>query len=171
MELGFGNWIPSYVVMAEIAPKEEAINFSSSFWLAMTVFRFAASCLPMNAVKKMLFLEFTLIGCMLASIWMVWSGQVMLGCYFGSLMFGMCFSPMFPLLLTLQTDYKLEMTPKQSANCMLACSFGEGIVVMGIGYLMSWLSNDMLFYSLLACAVVFLFGTKELLRDFEKTAA
>lgn len=73
----------------------------------MTIFRFAAGCLPFNATKKMILLEFALIGSIFVSIFMISNGQVMMACYFGSFVFGMCFSPMFPLMLTLQTDYNL----------------------------------------------------------------
>lgn len=164
MELGFGNWIPSYAVMGQVATKQEAINFSSLFWLAMTIFRFAAGCLPFNATKKMILLEFALIGSILVSILMISNGRVIMACYFGSFAFGMCFSPMFPLMLTLQTDYNLEMTAKQNANCMLASSVGEGGIVMIIGYLMSWFWNDMLFYVMLGSAVVFTVVTFKLLK-------
>lgn len=133
-----------------------AVHFSSTFWIAMTTFRFISSILPWKGAKKMIMLQAMLALSIVISIVLIKLDFVMAACYFSSLTFGMCFSPMFPLLMTVHTEYNLEMTPKQNANCQLATSFGIGSLVVLIGYLMAWFSSNMLFYTLLGFSVIFL---------------
>ncbi len=49
---------------------------------------------------------------------------------------GGCLSSIFPLLLSIPSEYKLEITSSQTSNCIIWASLGEGILSTLMGYLM-----------------------------------
>ena len=73
----------------------------------MTVFRFVSSFLPFNSMKKLMIHESLLMAFTAICLLMIFSDQVQNACVLSSFTFGMCFSAMYPLFLSLPFDYNL----------------------------------------------------------------
>lgn len=87
---------------------------------------------------------------------------------FSAVMFGMCYSSMFPLLLAIPSDYNMEISASQGANFMMWCAMGEAILATLVGYSMAWFTNDMLFYIMFMMGAVFLVSNHGLKYMYEK---
>lgn len=51
---------------------------------------------------------------------------------------------------------------------MLWAALGEGVLATLTGYMMAWFENDMLFYSMFVCGIIFLVSTHVLKNLYEK---
>lgn len=74
----------------------------------------------------------------------------------GSLGLGFSCSLVFPLLISLSTEYKIRFTPDQLSNIMFVPVFSTMIVAGGTGILMHHLSVVVLLYSLLLIGTLLL---------------
>ena len=62
---------------------------------------------------------------------------------------------MFPLILVLPTEFNQYSDSSNYASFMLYGALGEGILAMIVGYLMQYITYNMLFYGMLTMAVIF----------------
>lgn len=138
LESSYGSWIASYSVLEGIATKEEATKYSSIFWISMTIFRFASACVFLKSMKKLFMLSYMFVFFSLVTIFMLFADYKAFACIFSAIMFGMCYSSMFPLLLAIPNEYNLEITSAQGATFMMWSAFGEGVLSTLTGYLMTW---------------------------------
>lgn len=77
------------------------------FWVSMTLFRFLSSLLPFKAMRKLMIHESLLMGFVAVTMLMIFVEQIESACIFSSITYGMCFSAMYPLLLSLPSDFSL----------------------------------------------------------------
>jgi hypothetical protein len=83
-----------------------------------------SACLPYKSLKKLFLLGYGYVGFSFITLLMIYADYKAAACTFSAIMFGMCFSSMFPLLLAIPTDYNLDVSPAQGANFMMWCAFG-----------------------------------------------
>jgi hypothetical protein len=76
---------------------------------------------------------------------------------------------MFALMLSLPWEYGYEVNAKQSGKFTLFSSFGEGILSMMVGYLMSLIDLNFLFYTILACSIILKFCFDQILKEFDNS--
>ncbi len=159
IELGFGNWISSYAVLENVASKEEALKYNSIFWIAMTVFRIISSYLPFKSMKKILLHEYSLMVFVTLSVFFVFFNQLDIACMVSSITYGMCFSAMYPLLLSIPLDYNLEISSAQMTNIALWSALGEATLALCFGLFMEWFNHNMIFYITFVMVIVLIFMT------------
>jgi len=61
-------------------------------------------------------------------------------------LFGICTSSFYGLILALPSEYGIQLTARQNGILMIYGSLGEGTLSMFMGYLIKWISYNMLFY-------------------------
>lgn len=74
-------------------------------------------------------------------------------------MFGICFSSMYPLLLSAPIDYNLQISATQMTHVALWSALGEAIVSPMFGLLMDWLTHNMFFYVMFFMGIVLIIST------------
>lgn len=74
----------------------------------------------------------------------------------------MCFSAMYPLLLSLPSDYSLELSSTQMANIALWSALGEATLALSFGLFMEWMGPDTLFYVMFIMVIILIFMTQYL---------
>jgi hypothetical protein len=132
------------------------------------VFRFVSTCVNLKSTQKLLMLSYGFVIFSTSTIALLLIGYKSLACMFSAIMFGMCYSSMFPLLLAIPTEYNLQITAGQGAGFMIWAAMGEGVLSTLTGYLMGWFGNDMMFYSLFLSGGMFLVCSNFLKGLYEK---
>ena len=93
---------------------------------------------------------------------MIFSDQVENACMLSSITFGMCFSAMYPLFLSLSLDYNLEISSTQMANLALWSALGEATLALSFGLFMEWMGANTLFYITFVMTIILIFMTQYL---------
>ena len=114
----------------------------------MTVFRFISLLMPFNSIKKLLIHEYLLVGSIALSVILIFQNQTENACLWSSILFCICFSSMYPLLLSTSLDYNLHLSSAQMTRTVIWTSLGEAVVVPLFGQLMEWFMHNILFYSI-----------------------
>jgi len=128
----------------------------------MTIFRFFSSLLPFKAMRKLMIHESLLMAFVGSSVLMIFVGEVEMACMFSSISFGMCFSAMYPLFLSLPSDYGLEISSTQMANIALWSALGEATLALSFGLFMEWMGPNTLFYVMFLMVIIVIFMTQYL---------
>ena len=128
----------------------------------MTAFRFVSSLLPFKSMKKLMIHESLLMAFVAVSMLMIFSDQATSACTLSSITFGMCFSAMYPLLLSLPLDYNLEISSTQMANIALWSALGEATLALSFGLFMEMMGPNMLFYITFIMTIILIFVTQYL---------
>ena len=136
----------------------------------MTLFRFLSLLMPFRTMRKLIAHQYLLIGFIVLNIFLVFHNQAENACFLSSFLFGICFSSMYPLLLSAPLDYNLQISASQMTQVALWSSLGEAVVAPLFGVLMDWISHNMIFYGMLALAVVLVFSTHYLENSYENDA-
>lgn len=80
--------------------------------------------MPLKPMRKLFTLSYMFVCFSLITILMLIAQYKALACIFSAVMFGMCYSSMFPLLLAIPNEYDLEITAGQGTNFMIWSAFG-----------------------------------------------
>ena len=87
--------------MRNFSSKEHATSYSSIYWFSITFFRFAFLFAPGKIKQKIYALVIVGVFCSIFSVVLIYFVNPELGLVFGSIIFGMSNSALFPLLLSL----------------------------------------------------------------------
>lgn len=136
----------------------------------MTVFRFISSLLPFKSMRKLMIHESLLMAFVAISLILISSDLIVNACVLSSITFGMCFSAMYPLFLSLPLDYNLELSSTQMANIALWSALGEATLALSFGLFMEWLGPNMLFYTTFIMTIILIFMTQYLEELYIKEA-
>lgn len=156
-EVTYGGWISSYAVLEHVATKEGATVYSSLFWTFMTLFRFILAFImvkPSKKLKALIYLQ--LITTAVVIVMVEYLAMTEIAIYFASIMYGVSFSAMFGLFFVLPSEYGVEVTCEEGSSFLLYGQLGEGMISMIGGYLMSWFTPNMIWYSILMCGILLL---------------
>lgn len=149
LESAYGGWISSYAVLTGIYSKEQATIFPSIYWVSITALRLGMAFIKMGSADKLKCLLNINITTSIISVILVKAfGMISLACYFSSVLLGIAYSSMYPLILTLPTELNLDMLSSQTTKIITFAAMSEGILSMAVGYSMEMISIDWLFYSL-----------------------
>ncbi len=74
--------------------------------------------------------------------------------YIASILYGVAFSAMFGLFFVLPSQYGVEVTCQEGSSFLMYGQLGEGMISMVVGYLMSWFTPTMLYYSIFVCGLL-----------------
>lgn len=146
MECTYGGWISSYSILAGVSDKEAATIFPTIFWIAITAFRFGLAFVPGSTSKKMDILIKANIIVGVVTILLIKAGLTLFSCYMCSIAFGLAMSSLFPLILSLCTEFGFALDEAQMGNLVTCGVVAEGVITMFVGMLMNT-NIDMLFYS------------------------
>ena len=83
--------------------------------------------------------------------------------YFASVLYGISFSALFGLFFVLPAEYGVEVTCEEGSSFLMYGQLGEGIISMIVGYLMSWFTPTMLYYSVFFCSLLLLWTCKKII--------
>ncbi len=134
----------------------------------MTVFRFLSLLMPWKTMRKLIANEYLLIGFAAFSIFLIFQNEAGEACLFSSIAYGICFSSMYPFLLSAPLDYNLQISATQMTNVALWSALGEAIISPMFGVLMDWLTHNMFFYIMLFMGVVLIIVTHYLEIHYEQ---
>lgn len=89
--------------------------------------------------------------------------------YAGAISSALCLSAMYALFFSIAIDYGYGLTPSNTANFAMSASLGEGLLVMPIGYAMSFFGIEALviIIFLMSSTMMFIFeyGVKHMHKD------
>lgn len=131
--LTYGSWISSYAVLNNFATKERATSYSSLFWISITFFRFLMVAVPGSPSRKIIYLNAGSLLTVLLSYVVIFSINAELGLLFFSIIFGLCQWVLFPLLLTIPSEFGFKLTMTDSSTVFIFGSLGEGVVALLVG--------------------------------------
>ena len=97
-----------------------------------------------------------------STVLMVYIGEVGAAFMFSSTSFEMCFSAMYPLFLSLPSDYGLEISSTQMTNISLWSALGEATLALSFGLFMEWMGPNTLFYVMFLMVIIVIFMTQYL---------
>jgi len=152
VEFTASGWFSSYAVLTNSMDKSNATICGTLFWTVSTLFRFITAVSSFKCSTK---LNMFIRGTVFCGV--VFMGLNMMGAYkitaiLGSIGFGISCSAVFPLLMSVPSEFKLRFRSEQLST-ILFTPFLSSLFLTGItGELMN-ISFDMLFYSLLINAV------------------
>lgn len=70
-ESTYGGWVSSYAVMNEYSTKESATKYSSIYWIACTVFRFAFPFVKGSGTVKLIALYIIAVASCFAGLFVI----------------------------------------------------------------------------------------------------
>lgn len=73
---------------------------------------------------------------------------------FMSIMYGLCNSALFPLLLTVPEEFGFKLTMNETSTFIIWSFLGEGCLAVGVGKMMGLISYNWLIYSMLVMDLI-----------------
>jgi hypothetical protein len=147
IEMTVAGWVPTYSVNKGVFTKEEATIYGTLFWGTSTLLRFMAAALTVKASLK---LKTLLVGificgiiCFALDYWQSFYAAAMLG----SIGYGLSCSALFPLILSISTQFNIKFRPEQVSNLLLGPIISTGLSTGITGALMQ-LEPSLLYCSL-----------------------
>jgi fucose permease len=161
IEVTIQSWIPSYAVLSGIKTKVEAVQFTSIFWITNTIFRFAFGLFKGSNVGKFIILSWAQLLSGGICVLLVMGSHSLSASYLCSILYGISLSQLFPLLISVSSEFNLHITGGQVSNMMIATTVSSGVFSSLTGVLMK-LDLDMFFYSMLAFSLIFFTCAKKI---------
>ncbi len=152
MEMIVNGWISSYAVIRANLTKSEATIFVTLFWALSTVGRVILVSLDSKNSTKLKALIHALVACSILCILIHHLEAYKLATIFGALGFGISCSGVFPLVLSISTEFNIKMRPEQISNLLIAPIISSGFNSTITGMLMHH-NIGALFYSLLVSSL------------------
>ncbi len=144
-ETGFAGWIPSYVLMEEVTTSpSKAAYLSALFWAALTLGRILAVPTAIFVSATMIIqiqLLFGIVTGILCITLLTYSYSM---ASFISFLAGFSLSSMFPVMMTIFSEYGYQIDASTTTLFMMGATFGESITPMCIGWLMSGMTPFMM---------------------------
>lgn len=91
-----------------------------------------------------------ILGCitsMVLSIFFIWTGTPRTVIFICSGLYGFAMSAIYPLLMSMPGYLKYKMSAKNTSKFVVSGSFGESLIPMLIGYGISWIGPNTLYWS------------------------
>lgn len=98
IEMAYGAWISSYIIIKNIGDKETGIICTSIFWISITVFLILFSFFPGKPTLKIRILTTGGIFISIASFFIIFFINHTFGLLTASIMIGLCDSALFGLI-------------------------------------------------------------------------
>ena len=111
IELVVGAWLPTFVVTYHLTDAKEGTRFNSLYWLVTTVVRFGQGHIKATMSQKVKFCVGTGLAVALACALLSGSCYFLATAYCCSILFGLFLSPLYPLVLSIPSEYGLIYTP------------------------------------------------------------
>ena len=165
-EHSFAGWIPSYAVLSEVADRAEATLFNSVFWMTSTLFRFIVASLTWSSSRKIKLLTSSLLLCSIVCLVMLLSGNIWITVTLSSFLFGTATSAIFPLLISLPTEFGVRFRPDEIATIMMTAVLSSEVLPSVVGVLMGH-NIDYLFVWLLILSGLLWIILKLILKEME----
>lgn len=112
IEMTTNGWLPTYGVQIVGLSTSEVTIYGTFFWTMSTTFRFAAAATSMPSSYKLIGLVSSMLICSLLCILLQNIGSYGYAAEFGSLSYGVNSSAVFPLLVSISTEYNIRIEPK-----------------------------------------------------------
>lgn len=154
IETSYGGWITTYALEQNVtASKENAAYVASAYWSALTAGRVLAIPLAVYVSTTRL-MRVQLSMCVVSSLLVLFLASINYNCIiFVSICFGYSLSSMFPLAMTLPTDYGYTLDATTTTLFVVGATLGEGIFPIAVGFLMDAFGSSALTYSMVAFSV------------------
>jgi fucose permease len=112
IEMTTNGWLPTYGVQIVGLTTSEVTIYGTFFWTMSTTFRFAAAVTSVPSSYKLIGLVTSMLVCSLFCILLQNIGSYSYAADFGSLSYGVNSSAVFPLLVSISTEYNIRIEPK-----------------------------------------------------------
>lgn len=154
-ETGYGGWLSTYLLDNHVTDSESrAAYIVAYFWGFLAFGRVLAIFLAIilsNTTMIRLQLLLTLIGSLLITTII---SKSFLFSIIASASFGFGLSSLFPLAMTLISDYGFSMTSSTTTLFVVGSTFGEAVIPILIGFMMDKGGSVILPYSMLVLAIL-----------------
>lgn len=152
IESTLNNWMPTYAVQTKLASKEIAVQFPTLFWTMEFFFLIIFSFIPgKDSTKLTIFCWGQLIAGIISVLALVLQ-HPMESAYLSSILYGITFSTLFHLFLSVSKDFGIYFNEDQTIN-IISFMVSTGIFSNITGKLMK--NNvEMFHYSLLAYSLI-----------------
>ena len=154
IETSYGGWITTYALEKNVtSSRENAAYVASAYWSALTAGRVMAIPLAVYvSTTRMMRIQLSM--CVVSSLLVLFLSAINYDCIiFVSICFGYSLSSMFPLAMTLPTDYGYTLDPTTTTLFVVGATLGEGIFPIAVGFLMDAFGPTALTYSMVAFSV------------------
>ncbi len=151
VEVGFGNWIYTYVIQLNIGSEQMAAYLTSGFWGAFTLGRLLT--IPFAMTFKPQHLLWLCLGATLLSIAFLFSqGTVLVGLWIGTILLGLSIAAVFPTLLAL-ADNNMQVTGRITGFFFTGVSLGAMSLPWLIGQFFESTGPQILLTIILICTL------------------
>jgi FHS family Na+ dependent glucose MFS transporter 1 len=156
-EAGYAGWISSYSLLVHITERQsKAAYLSSIFWAALTAGR-------VTAIPAAIFLSSTTmlrielaLACFAGICCLFFLSLSYTIASFISAFSGFALSAMFPIMITIFTDYGYLIDVNTTTLFMIGATMGEAMIPVCIGILMSFWSPYLMPFSIFFCIIIML---------------
>lgn len=135
-ELGMGSWISTYSIKTGIADVESSALYSMLFWIPNCLGRLLWMYVPGKIEQRLGLALKTVLIVMVFTVFFQYCGWYKLVCIFAPLTTGIFIAGVYGFCMALPVDNGFITTPQDNANFILGNSFGEGLLIMPLGYSM-----------------------------------
>ena len=130
------------------------MQFTSIFWTLNSLFRFVFGFLKASDTFKFTTLILGLLSSGIICALLALCRFPAAASYLCSILYGITMSNLFPLLLSLPSEYNIYFNGSQISNMMVSTTISSGVFSSLTGLLMKWDLN-MFFYSLLVFSLIY----------------
>jgi len=137
IEVGYGGWIATYLLREDLTDSMRTASYSVSlFWGTITFGRLLAVPLALHLTPPrflILQLSITTLGVLLL---LTLGPSTLWGASLASAVFGLGMSSIFPSMMLLPETLGFTLDMKSTSAFMIGACVGEGVVPVGIGWVM-----------------------------------
>ncbi len=151
VEIGYGNWLYSYVVNLNIGSEQMGAYLTSGFWGAFTLGRLIT--IPFAMKLKPQTLLWLCLGATLVSIaFLFFQGTVLSGLWIGTILLGLSIAAVFPTLLAF-ADNHMQVTGRITGFFFTGVSLGAMSLPWLVGQFFESIGPQVMLYMVLVCAL------------------
>jgi hypothetical protein len=130
------NWISTYSIKAGVSSLEISTIYSFLFWLTNCICTFVWMYVPGTVNERMgMGLRLAFIA-MIVTVFFQYLGLYRFVCIFAPISSGILISGIFGFGISLPVANGFLSSPQNNANFILSNAFGEGLLIMPMGYSM-----------------------------------
>lgn len=151
VEIGFGNWLSTYVIQLGIGTEQMGAYLTSGFWGAFMIGRLITIPAAVK-LKPQQLLWISLITTLISISFLLFQGSMLTGLWIGTILLGLSIAAVFPTLLAF-ADNHMQMTGRITGLFFTGVSLGAMTLPWIIGQFLENTGPHVLLFAVLICAI------------------
>ena len=151
VEVGFGNWLSTYVIQLGIGTEQMGAYLTSGFWGAFMIGRLITIPFAIK-LKPQQLLWISLVTTLISITFLLFQGTTLTGLWIGTILLGLSIAAVFPTLLAF-ADNHMQMTGRITGLFFTGVSLGAMSLPWLIGQFLESSGPHILLFVVLICAL------------------